>query len=439
MGCPVGQGWQTLCAVNLLQLAILADDLTGACDAAAPFSATGLTTLVTWRLGATPAADVLTVSTDSRHLTEEEATDRNRSALVHMSRIWGGRRPDWIYKKIDSTLRGHPGAELAVIMAVLGTQRALVAPAFPAQGRTTVGGQQRVHGRPLEETDFGRQALTSCLPDAFGRWARGAPIRSIALETVMCGGGAVCQALDVPGPALFVADAETEADLAALAQAARASDLQLLCGSAGLSRALTLALDLTPAVAAPALPARAGGPVLVVAGSRHPRTIGQVETARQQGAAVVRARELVGANAGEPAPAETILRAAAFLAEGRDVILTTAGLGESPLGSLGLAERLGQMVSALLAARQIGGLVLTGGEVALAACLALGSTTLWMQGEVEPGAVVGRLVDGRWPGLPVVTKAGGFGTDQALALAIERLHAKDTPAQPAGVKGGEKL
>ena len=43
-----------------------------------------------------------------------------------------------VYKKIDSVLRGHPGPELAAVLDVFGG-RALVAPAFPAQGRTTPG------------------------------------------------------------------------------------------------------------------------------------------------------------------------------------------------------------------------------------------------------------------------------------------------------------
>mgnify|MGYP000476463367 CR=1 FL=1 len=54
--------------------------------------------------------------------------------------------------------------------------------------------------------------------------------------------------------------------------------------------------------------------------------------------------------------------------------------------------------------------------------VATGSRALWLQGEIEPGIAVGRLLGGRWPGLPVMTKAGGFGTDQSLPLAINRLH-----------------
>ena len=255
----------------------------------------------------------------------------------------------------------------------------------------------------------------------FGRWAKDIPLRPIALETVRRGAGAIYQALKAAGPALFVADAETEADLAALAQGVRASNVRLLCGSAGLSRALGRALNLAAAVARPDLPAPPRGQVLVIAGSRHPSTLRQVEAARKQGAAVVQARDAVLSLPAKPTPDHTVQQATAHLAGGRDVVLVTAGLEESPHGDLNVAGRLGQLAVALLARGQVGGLVLTGGDTALAACLAMGSRALWLQGETEPGIAVSRLLDGRWPGLLVITKAGGFGTDQSLALAISRL------------------
>ena len=422
MGRPVGQGRPALRSVNAPpQIFVVADDLTGACDAASPFASMGLT-VVTWQLSGGLAADVLAVSTGSRHLAAVEAATRNREAVQRAGALWGAPGPTWIYKKIDSTLRGHPGAELGAIMAALDISRALVAPAFPAQGRTTVGGRQLVDGRPLEETAFGRDVESSDVAALFRRWARNAPLRRIALETVRSGAGAICQALKAAGPALFVADAETETDLAALAQGVRASNLRLLCGSAGLSRALGQALKLATAVAGPDLPVPPRAPVLVIAGSRHPSTLRQVEAARQQGAAVVQARDAVLSMAGEPTPGLTVEHAAAHLAGGRDVVLATGGLEESPLGALDVARRLGQLAAALLARGQVGGLVLTGGDTALAACLAMDSRALWLQGEIEPGIAVGRLLGSRWPGLPVITKAGGFGTDQALVLAINRLH-----------------
>ena len=57
-----------------------------------------------------------------------------------------------VYKKIDSTLRGHVGAELQAALAAAPLfAGAIVAPAFPEQGRTLSGGRLRVQGRPADE------------------------------------------------------------------------------------------------------------------------------------------------------------------------------------------------------------------------------------------------------------------------------------------------
>src|SRR5215213_5950414 len=137
------------------QLVIVADDLTGAADASARFANAGLSTVIHLSSAAIPNTDVVAVSTESRDLEGTGAAAAVRSAL---SRIISGQRdaaPWWIYRKMDSALRGHPRDELLAAMEAIGATRALVAPAFPAQGRTTVGGRQHIHGVPLESSRFG--------------------------------------------------------------------------------------------------------------------------------------------------------------------------------------------------------------------------------------------------------------------------------------------
>jgi len=253
--------------------------------------------------------------------------------------------------------------------------------------------------------------------------------------------------------AIFVADAETEEDLTRLVRAALAHDIRLYCGSAGLARALVTCLDLEPVAPAPRFPSPSfHGPVLVVAGSRHHSTARQVEVARQQGMEIIRPEDVLlsdhshrvhevradrnhvgerssgglsdGSRAAlsEPA-AETVDRAGRHLSCGRDVVLTTVGLNDSPLGGQAVAAWMGCLVQALVERGPVGGLVLTGGDIAMAVCAALGSTALCLCGEVEPGIAWGRLLDGERPGLAAVTKAGGFGTDMALVRAVRRLGA----------------
>ena len=75
---------------------------------------------------------------------------------------------------------------------------------------------------------------------------------------------------------------------------------------------------------------------------------------------------------------------------------------------------LAGLVRAALSATAVSGLVIVGGDTARAVLHALRATGLTLSGQVEAGIPYGRLLDGPCGGLPVVTKAGGFGADTAL-------------------------
>jgi uncharacterized protein YgbK (DUF1537 family) len=196
----------------------------------------------------------------------------------------------------------------------------------------------------------------------------------------------------------------------------------MLCGSAGLAQALSDALPLVSAAPAPDLPEAYGGAVLAVAGSRHSSTVRQVEAARQDGILTLCPEEgLLGASY-EMTTCRVVKTVAHQLSRGNDLVLTTAGLKVSGQGIQDVAERLGKITRGALVSVRTGGLILTGGDVAMAVCSALRCSALWLCGEVEPGIPWGRLLNGARPGLPVVTKAGGFGDQQALVRAIRYLH-----------------
>jgi uncharacterized protein YgbK (DUF1537 family) len=113
------------------------------------------------------------------------------------------------------------------------------------------------------------------------------------------------------------------------------------------------------------------------------------------------------------------------LAAGRDVIVTTADTGDSPLGAGAVAARLGLAVREVLSrAHIVGGVVLTGGDIAAAVCAALEAFAIRLRGEVRAGMPWGILIAGAWPGLRIVTKAGGFGDEDALIAAIGYLRLK---------------
>jgi uncharacterized protein YgbK (DUF1537 family) len=120
---------------------ILADDFSGACDAAAR-AGVGSAYLAT--PPGPPASFAL--STETRHAASDEA----RRVIRSLGPLLAGRQ---LYKKIDSTLRGPWVAEVEALLEITDYHQALVCPAFPAQGRTVRRGVLHLNGEPVQRVE----------------------------------------------------------------------------------------------------------------------------------------------------------------------------------------------------------------------------------------------------------------------------------------------
>ena len=195
---------------------IQADDLTGAADTAVGFAAAGLETLVVpWRDGAlaeVPEAAVLAFDTASRDVDASVAADRAGAVARWFASHCDDRA--WMYKKLDSTLRGNVAAELSAIERELSPSQVVVAPAFPALGRTTVDGVQRWDGGEVDVAALlGRDVVdavrTEDLDALAGELeARG---RAAAARRLRRAGGGACPAARVVGRDLLAAGERTGA------------------------------------------------------------------------------------------------------------------------------------------------------------------------------------------------------------------------------------
>lgn len=397
----------------MTMLAIVADDLTGAADTSACFADAGWRTVVPFTTMAPGDVDVLALSTESRDLADFEAAEAVYRAILTMA---ANAPPRWLYKKVDSALRGHPRDELLAAMNALGTRRALVAPALPAEGRTTRGGRQFINGLPIQASTFAGQSATTSLLDIFAN-DRDLPVIHLPLGLVRQHPNAVCEWLRADEDGILVADAETDADLDVLAWAAASSNLQVLCGAAGFARRLALAL---PQGRHQRQPPRATKPVLIVAGSMHAATLRQLKVLSGVGVPVIQLPQ-EAIDDPESSLAGTLDAAGASLASGRITAVTTAGLSPSSSSERTVAERLAEVATSAQVRKHVGGMVLTGGDVAAAVCQALHTTGIDLGGEIYAGQPWGRLIGGELPELPVATKAGSFGRDHALRACAEFL------------------
>jgi D-threonate/D-erythronate kinase len=401
---------------------VIADDLTGAADCGIAFTVAGLSTFVALGEGDAPAcAVVIARDIDTRSLPAPLAEARALAAAREAYR----QAPATVYKKIDSTLRGHVGTELAVTYRAAAEASSqfpilIACPAFPAAGRTVREGRVLVKGVPLAETELWRASGMAGSADLQVMLA-GAGLKSVVLgqEAVRATGMVLRERLlhlALAGVQAVVCDAEDDADLGRIAVAGTALDLPVVwAGSAGLARQLPGALHLRakPPSGPPGPPPE--GPVMLVVGSRSPVAREQARRLQAQEGVVTVTADPEALLDGHAERSQGLLaRIGEALGAGQDVLVL---LGLEPMVGLHrgpeLARRLGELL--VSQAGILGGLFATGGDIARAVLKALGANGLHLLGEVEPGVPLG-VTDSARP-LRVVTKAGGFGSPTTLERA----------------------
>jgi uncharacterized protein YgbK (DUF1537 family) len=372
-------------------LIVLADDLSGAADCAASFTGDGGSVRLLFDPGDLPSQARVAVDCDSRWRGADEAARTWRDIARAIDPA-----ANHLYKKIDSTLRGHIAVELGAMLDVLPRRDVVVAPAFPAQGRALVQGRLFLHGRdahPMAQ-DLGETLLQALGPRADVTQLSMAELMSPDLGTRL---GALSAR-----PRIWVADAGEDAHLEALATALRALERKpLLVGSAGLARAMAGAPPRHVELH------REAGPVFMIVGSFS-------DAARRQVAAFAlhRGDRSIAVEPGQHKLQDAAARAARALRRGDDVLVHLAFTdAASDGGSRSLVQALAGAMAPL--ARDCGTLVLTGGDTARAVLDALGVRALEIEGEAQPGVPVTAPFEAGGP--KVVLKAGGFGHNDFFA------------------------
>lgn len=354
---------------------LIADDLTGACDAAVHFAVRGHAAVVSLdgRLEG-GGGGALAISTESRGLAPGELG-------AAYAGLCGAdfSRPALVFKKIDSTLRGNAGAEIALAAEAFGCEAVIATPAFPAMGRSVESGVLRVSDAafdPIELAAYWRaQGLCGCAHVSPGGVAAGL----------------------AAGTRFISVDACSDADLDAIAAAGLVSTRRILwAGSAGLASALARSVAPGPRAAGGAVARHSA--VLFWIGSDH-----AVTTEQQRELAAARRVLAVDAETTEPE------RIAQALDGGMHVAM------QVPYGRIA-AERIRRLIGDWR-----GPLVLSGGATAWLVCRALGVREIRIEREIAPGIPRGSISGGLFDGLPIVTKSGGFGKPGALIQILDDL------------------
>jgi uncharacterized protein YgbK (DUF1537 family) len=356
------------------EIAIVADDLTGALDSVVHFAHHGRVAL----LIDAPTQDFwgVAVSTASRALSPAQA----RAAAERATELVAS---DRLYVKVDSTLRGNPAEHLAGALAAwrtkVPTAFAVICPALPIMGRTVRDGAVLDHLVPITRSAAARDPLPSARSADLTEVFPGS-VRAIELAAALREGHDI------------VVDASTNEDLDVIAAAIEPYGRDVVAvGSAGLAAAIARRRT------APALRLPVPGPVpvgrtLILLTSLHPAARAQLTS----------------------------------VSDRLDVVATppwsdTSG-SVSPHDATAVAHDAAVRAAQMLATGAYGSLLIIGGDGAHALLAVLGALSFEVAGELLPGVPLGTLVGGTAPGLTVATRSGGFGGPTHLTDILTALH-----------------
>jgi D-threonate/D-erythronate kinase len=364
-------------------LGILADDLTGACDAASSFTAACGPVRVYLRPphGLSRGGPLQVVNTQSRLLPP--AASRRR--VWRTARLLRGEAV--VYKKTDSVLRGPAGAELEGMARALPGHAIHVIPAVPDMGKTTRNGCLFERGIPAHQTDYGTDPLS--------------PLATNDIRRIIASTGKVRFAVE---------DVESNPDLDRVVAAALQEGRVVLAGSVGLADALARRLE--PREQAAVRMGRAER-VLVLCGSSYAASREQM---RRAASALGRGIIAIGENT---SPSEAARQCA-----GGDVALLGIQT-ESVLAGRRLSSLFARVRRVILSfePRALG---IIGGETAYRILRLLGATRLDVRGKIQQGLAFGTIVDGEFRCRSFATKGGSVGSPDACLRMIQCLATGET-------------
>lgn len=422
----------------MVRVGIIADDYTGAADAGVQFAKKGLrTSILTDPQRISEVAkrvDVIVVDTESRLDSKEIAYKKVALVSQELNQIG----VDFLYKKVDSTLRGNIGVEIDSVVDALNVSMVILCPAYPKNGRITVGGFHLLNQDLIENTEMAKDPKSPVEESHIPTLVRAQSkykVSHIDISTVSKGFKALQKEITKHqnrGSRITVVDAMSQGDLKVIAKTVSTLNQPLLvCGSAGLAEELPEALNLTRSE---------GKMVVVIAGSVSAVTAQQIlkaEKSLNMKVVEVGMRQVfMGERERSLEVSRVVEKVQEAFDEREDVAIRWAesqssaeeikrfgrklGLEDDAMRK-GIGGVLGEISLAIINGGRVGGMVLSGGETAFNVYEALNILETQVEEEVLPGIPILKFIGGKADGIRVVTKAGAFGDEDTLVKIIECL------------------
>ena len=417
------------------KILVVADDLTGAVDTGVQFSRRNLKTVVVTGNKTIHKSlldcDVLVADTESRYDDWKTAYKKAWETGIKA----GSENIKFIYKKIDSTMRGNVGAEIAGLMDSLKIAHTFVVPALPLYGRTTINGNVYIDGVLLAETDYANDPKNpvkeSYIPAIISKQCD-KKTGVISFKDLLSGKQEIVLKLkDLmnSGTEIIVIDAKDEEDLELIASVVTGIQKRVIyAGCSGFAEKLAGYFELH----------KGKKSNIVIAGSVNKITARQTEfAARSLKIKVIDidAEDIISGRS-DTEKKRILKLAEKSIAAGDDLIIRSAssplsvkkcfergkkiGLDDFSVSDL-VANFLGELAGEFIIKNSLKGIVLTGGDTAIKTLNALHINGVVVKNEIMHGIPYGYLNDKKYGDLMVITKAGGFGGEDAIVKILNFL------------------
>ncbi|GGP10338.1 membrane protein [Oceanobacillus neutriphilus] len=426
------------------QIAIIADDLTGANDSGIQLTEKGINTSVLFEIPKQMnlLSEGVVIDTNSRALSREKAI----SITMKSAKFIKDLHYNHVYKKMDSTLRGHIGHELQAMSSVLNPEFLVIAPAFPGMERVTKHGYHYVHGQLIAETEIAKDPthpVTESYIPALIEQQTGERVGLLTKEDLQSDEHfqkklAILKADEIR---MICCDAETEQDLKVLTHKfSKETNRIIWAGSAGLAEVLPQVLGIEKKKQH--ISYKHSSVAMTVCGSLSEKTQAQIRYAIQQkNVAGIELNPLQMFQADwKTQKKEYKNTCIKMITQNKDVVLYVPsnenirtqvkelgkkkGLSNNEIGET-ISDRIAELVVGVK--NQLPNLnrfVLTGGDTAKSITKSLGAVGMHLIKQLEPGIPLVSLV-GK-DGSLVVTKAGAFGKEDSIYHAMQELKGEAT-------------
>lgn len=418
---------------------IIADDLTGANDTALQFKLNGADTNILLNDNIDNIQEHIpqawAISTESRNVDQALAFEKVKNAVeLFVEKI----NPDYFYKKIDSTVRGNIAVEIMSVLQVLDWDAAVIMPAFPNEGRITVGGYQLLKGIPIERTEMAADPhspiteshMPTLLKQQLGQNLENL-VGAIELKTVLDGAGPILRKINElieEGKRIIVVDSASNTDIEQTILAVQKSDYKILpVGNAAAAKVLSNIWFPKENEFGNKIISVPKMPKLIVSGSATHITANQIHTLEKNCIYSEKSKiyELDADTIINGVNEEMVNKIVQDLNDTGIVLVHTSNLFKNFNGfdtssindemtKAGLANKITDYLAQLtkeVLSRICAILITLGGETSYKCCDAIGVSQLSLVDEVLPAIALSRNVDSTQY---IVTKSGNLGKETTI-------------------------